>query len=429
MAKTKTKLVGSISKASGSVSLKGTDETSAAVKAQMAANAAQAQLKQQQSIANGQTLATATDNPLVVQATKIDPYQSAYNDKISALADKIANREQFQYDFNTDPLYQNYKDQYQRQATLGQESAMANAAALSGGYGNSYAATAGNLAYQENMAHLNDVIPQLYQMAYDKYNTDLANQRADLDMWRNLDSDDYSKYRDTVSDTQWNDQFKSNNYYQATDMANTQKQRGIDNKLNSDTLTETIRHNKAGEKIDTKSLKETIRHNKAGEKIDLKALKKGSAGGSSGGGGGGYYRGSGTNQKSIPQKYYNKIWSAVAKYQGGNGPQGEIANNVLKGLRKKYGLTSSKYDAAFDRIYNGRLGFNDKDQNREYNKKVYNSKGAKYQTREQAMKAGASKKTVTYEQYLSYCQSGNKNYTKYSSYTKYLAAMVKKGKK
>lgn len=378
-----------------------------------------------QSTANGQALATATDNPLVVQATKIDPYQSAYNDKISALADKIANREQFQYDFNTDPLYQNYKDQYQRQATLGQESAMANAAALSGGYGNSYAATAGNLAYQENMAHLNDVIPQLYQMAYDKYNTDLANQRADLDMWRNLDSDDYSKYRDTVSNTQWNDQFKSNNYYQATDMANTQKQRGIDNTLNEKQLKEQIRSNKAGEKLANKQFKWEQKK----WKKEFALSKKANAGGSSGGGGGRYYRGSGTNQNSIPQKYYNKIWSAVAKYQGGNGPQGEIANNVLKGLRKKYGLTSSKYDAAFDRIYNGRLGFNDKDQNREYNKKVYNSKGAKYQTREQAMKAGASKNTATYEQYLSYCQSGNKNYTKYSSYSKYLAAMVKKGKK
>jgi hypothetical protein len=109
-------------------------------------------------------------------------YTSKYADTIAALADKIANRKEFSYDFNADPLYQNYKDQYTRQAQLGQANAMGQAAALTGGYGNSYAATAGNLAYQENMSHLNDVIPELYNAAMNKYNQDLSNQRADLSM-------------------------------------------------------------------------------------------------------------------------------------------------------------------------------------------------------------------------------------------------------
>ena len=387
-------------------------------KQQKAVQTAQAQ-------AAGQAPVTYTNQYVTQQATKVDPYQSAYNDIIKQRAEQIANRDPFSYNFNEDPLYQNYKDQYQRQATLGQESAMANAAALSGGYGSSYATTAGNLAYQENMAQLNNVIPQLYQMAYDKYNTDLANQRADLEMYQNMDNTEYGRYIDQLNDTRWGDQFRADQYNTGMNYASTEHQRGIDNKLNEKQLAEQIRSNKAGEKLANKQFKWEQKK----WKKEFALSKKANAGGSSGGGGGRYYRGSGTNQNSIPQKYYNKIWSAVAKYQGGNGPQGEIANNVLKGLRKKYGLTSSKYDAAFDRIYNGRLGFNDKDQNREYNKKVYNSKGAKYQTREQAMKAGASKNTVTYEQYLSYCQSGNKNYTKYSSYSKYLAAMVKKGKK
>ncbi len=135
-------------------------------------------------------------------------YSSKYGTQITGLADSIANRKGFSYDFTKDALYQNYKDQYQRQAQLGMQNATAQAAALSGGYGNSYAATAGNLAYQENMASLNNIIPSLYEAAYNRYQNDLDNQRADLSMYQGLDDSDYAKYRDKVGD--WQD---DRNYY------------------------------------------------------------------------------------------------------------------------------------------------------------------------------------------------------------------------
>ena len=142
-------------------------------------------------------------------------FSSKYGKTIAELADKIANREDFSYDFNADPMYQNYKDQYTRQAILGTQNATAQAAALTGGYGNSYAATAGNLAYQESMSQLNNVIPQLYQMAYDKYQNDIAGQRADLSMYQGLDNTDYSRYRDDVSDWYTDRDYYSNAYWNA----------------------------------------------------------------------------------------------------------------------------------------------------------------------------------------------------------------------
>lgn len=131
-------------------------------------------------------------------------YTSKYGTQITGLADAIANRKGFSYDYTKDALYQNYKDQYQRQAQLGMQNATAQAAALSGGYGNSYAATAGNLAYQENMASLNNVIPSLYEAAYNRYQNDLDNQRADLTMYQGLEDTDYARYRDEVGDWQNN---------------------------------------------------------------------------------------------------------------------------------------------------------------------------------------------------------------------------------
>jgi hypothetical protein len=53
---------------------------------------------------------------------------------------------------------------------MAMQDTMGQAAAMTGGYGNSYAATAGNQAYQASLEKLNDVVPELYQMAYDKYN-------------------------------------------------------------------------------------------------------------------------------------------------------------------------------------------------------------------------------------------------------------------
>lgn len=148
------------------------------------------------------SVVSAKNQLSATEKAKPAAYTSQYGDKITSMAADIANRKGFSYDFTKDALYQNYKDQYTRQAQLGAQNVTAQAAALSGGYGNSYAATAGNLAYQENMAQLNNVIPSLYEAAYNRYNMDLDNKRADLSMYQGLEDTDYSRYRDNVQDWQ-----------------------------------------------------------------------------------------------------------------------------------------------------------------------------------------------------------------------------------
>ena len=49
------------------------------------------------------------------------------------------NREDFQYDVNADALYQQYKDRYVELGKDAMEDTMGQAAALTGGYGSSYA--------------------------------------------------------------------------------------------------------------------------------------------------------------------------------------------------------------------------------------------------------------------------------------------------
>lgn len=134
------------------------------------------------------------------EANKPGDYQSSYKDQIDGLLDSIMNRKDFSYDFSSDPLYQQYAEQYKRQANTAMQNVMGNAATLTGGYGNSYAATAGNLAYQNSMQGINDIIPDLYNSAYNAYNQKGQDMYNQVNLLQGMDEQDYAKYRDTVAD-------------------------------------------------------------------------------------------------------------------------------------------------------------------------------------------------------------------------------------
>ncbi len=127
-------------------------------------------------------------------------YQSTWQQQLNDTLQQILNREKFSYDLNGDMLYQQYKDQYTTQGKLAMMDAMGQAAAMSGGYGNSYAQTAGQQAYQGYLQQLNDRVPELYQLALNQYNAegDSLNQNAAL--MAQMEAQDYGRYRDSVSD-------------------------------------------------------------------------------------------------------------------------------------------------------------------------------------------------------------------------------------
>lgn len=133
-------------------------------------------------------------------AQKPGAYQSQWQTQLNDTMNKIMNRDKFSYDVNGDALYQQYKDKYIQQGKMAMQDTMGQAAAMTGGYGNSYVASVGNQAYQASLQQLNDVIPELYQMAYDRYaqeGQDLLNQYGLLSDRENTD---YGRYRDKVSD-------------------------------------------------------------------------------------------------------------------------------------------------------------------------------------------------------------------------------------
>lgn len=86
-----------------------------------------------------------------------------------ALLAELNGRPAFSYDPEEDPLYAQYRKRYIRQGRQAMEDTMGKAAALTGGYGNSYAETAAQQAYGKYLDELNDSLPELYALARESY--------------------------------------------------------------------------------------------------------------------------------------------------------------------------------------------------------------------------------------------------------------------
>lgn len=143
-----------------------------------------------------------------------DAYESRYSAQIDSILNSILNREQFSYDMNEDALYQQYKDAYMRQGQQAMRDTIGNATALTGGYGSTYAQTVGSQAYDQYLAGLNDKVPELYELAYNKYLNEGNEMYNQLSALQGLDNTDYARYRDTVSDYYTNRDYYNSRYNQ-----------------------------------------------------------------------------------------------------------------------------------------------------------------------------------------------------------------------
>ena len=133
-------------------------------------------------------------------ANKPGEYQSAWQTQLNDAIQKILNREKFSYDLNGDMLYQQYKDQYTTQGKMAMMDTMGQAQAMTGGYGNSYAQSVGQQAYQGYLQQLNDKIPELYQLALNQYNAEGDDMYNQASLMAQMEDQDYGRYRDKVSD-------------------------------------------------------------------------------------------------------------------------------------------------------------------------------------------------------------------------------------
>ena len=133
------------------------------------------------------------------QANKPGAYTPVWQDEADAYLSQYQNRDPFSYDFNQDALYQQYKDQYIQQGQLAMMDTMGQAAAMTGGYGSSYAQTVGQQAYNQQLSQLNEVMPELYGMAYDRYNQEGQDLLTQYSLYMDRENQEYSRYQDNLN--------------------------------------------------------------------------------------------------------------------------------------------------------------------------------------------------------------------------------------
>ncbi len=145
-------------------------------------------------------LEKAKQEALSSDAKKPGEYTSKWQQQLDAAMDKILNRERFSYDLNGDALYRQYKDRAVKNGRLAMMDTMGQAAAMTGGYGSSYAQSAGQQAYQKQMDGLTDQASRLYDKAREDYDRQGQADRDRYDVLRQRENSSYNQYKQQKSD-------------------------------------------------------------------------------------------------------------------------------------------------------------------------------------------------------------------------------------
>ena len=104
-------------------------------------------------------------------------YDAAYHDLLTRLENRA-----FHYDPATDPLYARYSEAYQTQGRAAMRDTVAETSALTGGYASTYAASAGQQAYSDQLSALAAQLPALYELALNRYNAEGSNIKDQLQL-------------------------------------------------------------------------------------------------------------------------------------------------------------------------------------------------------------------------------------------------------
>ena len=133
------------------------------------------------------------DKWLSNQLEIIQSGKTSYSDQVKDALDKIMNREKFSYDVDTDPLFQQALASAMNSGKQAMQDTIGQASALTGGYGSTYATSAGNQAYNAFIEDAYDNLPQYYQMAMEAYQMEGDEMYRQFGMLSELDDKEYNR--------------------------------------------------------------------------------------------------------------------------------------------------------------------------------------------------------------------------------------------
>lgn len=281
-------------------------------------------------------------------------YTPSYDDEIQRLYSEIVNRGKFNYDLLSDPLYQQYREQYVNQGNMAMMDAMGQAAALTGGYGSSYSQAVGQQQYNAYLNQLNQMVPEFYDRAFGYWQAqgqDLYNQYGLVSDMRDTE---YGRYRDEVADY-WNQV----NYLAGR--ADTYYNQGADNYWNTQSMNQQNYWNEQNMAFDNY-------WNQLNYELDAyNATKKSSGGGSTGSGSSSetdtYLKGTDYTSwknglKNIDINVQNNknasaaaTRAARARYILQGVAEGKISETTAESLQAEYGISDDEMESNANYLY------------------------------------------------------------------------------
>lgn len=237
---------------------------------------------------------TGTYNPNTYKSAYTPgTYASKYEQQIADSMNALTN---WKYDPMQDASYQALAKVYNAQGNIAAKNSLADAAALNGGYGSSFAVSAAQQARNQYNQQLAQHVPELEQAAYNRANNV-------YNIYRQADDTDYGRFRDTEGDRQWQEQHNLNvfntnesNRYNAANFAKDTFFGNEDNRYKAAQYNQSERQYATSQAY--QKYRDLMSDYQWGKNYNLdiysmlkaeeEARKASSGGGRSGGGGGGY---------------------------------------------------------------------------------------------------------------------------------------------
>ena len=266
--------------------------------------------------------------------------QKGYNKALS----NLANQPKFSYDLSKDTLYNQMKDQYQVMGQQAMADTIGQASAMTGGYGNSYATTAGSQAYQGYMQQLNNNIADLYNLAlnthtaetnrlqnvFNAYSNDRSSKNNEWQGNWNVFNNRFSNLANAYGDSRNYDLNSYNTQANAMGNVSNLKQNRADK---SETMDYNLWDKTNQNKISLYGLRDTWGQNQAENYYKGKALKADTD-----------YKNRALNEEITHNRNTEGIsmLGALSKF---NGSSSSTKKSMLGALSKSSGSSKSTYNA------------------------------------------------------------------------------------
>ena len=139
------------------------------------------------------------DKFLAAQLEQIRSGRTSYTDQVEELFNKYMNREDFEYDVSEDQLFQQALASAMGSGKAAMQDTIGQASALTGGYGSTYATSAGNQAYNSFIEDAYNNLPEYYNLALQAYQAEGDEMLQQFNMAATLDAQEYGRLVDSYN--------------------------------------------------------------------------------------------------------------------------------------------------------------------------------------------------------------------------------------